>query len=180
MPCTSSRSSAAVSAGVRSAAMTMPGSVTPVAGPFPTSWGTTSPAHPLPPPRPQVLPASPQVLVVEATVLSCDRLGRFVPGLGGVPALLEDRTAGRLHERMVFEEEQMSIEDCSAVLAGPGGNRVARRADLRPNTIQRPLERFPLRFRVARRLGGNLGRRSPEVASGAHRKPRRGRGPGDP
>ena len=102
-----------------------------------------------------------------------------MPGLGGVPVLLEDRAPGGLEQRGVLEEEEVGVEDRGAVLARAGGDRVAGGRDLRPDPLERTLQRLPLGLRVARRLGGNLGRRSPEVASGSERSPRRGRQPGE-
>jgi len=73
----------------------------------------------------QVLCPRAEILVIEVAVLGRNSLGRRVPGLRGVLALLEDRAPGGLEQCVVVEEEQVGVEDGGAVLARPGGDGLA-------------------------------------------------------
>ena len=71
-----------------------------------------------------------------ALVLVLERRGsrprpprRPVPGVGGVPAVVEDRPACGLEQRLVLEVEQMRVEDLGAVLARACRDRGPGRAD---------------------------------------------------
>src|SRR6266480_6056072 len=98
----------------------------------------------------QILRADLQVLVVERAVVVRDGLGRLMPRLGGVLAVVEDRVPGGPEQGLVVEEEEVRIEDGGAVVAGAGCDRLPRAADLDPYLVERPGERFPLGLGVAR------------------------------
>ena len=72
-----------------------------------------------------------------------------MPRLGGVFALFEDRAPRGVQQRFVVEEEEMSVEDGRAVLAGFGGDRIPGGADLGPHLLQCSIQCLPLGLGIA-------------------------------
>src|SRR4029453_10505660 len=130
----------------------------------------------------QVLCPRAEILVIAVAVLGRNSLGRRVPGLRGVLALLEDRAPGGLEQCVVVEEEQVGVEDGGAVLARPGGDGLAGCLDLGAPPLDPPLQCLPLRLRVTRRLARNLRRCQPKMSGGSERRAGGGGqpGPGSP
>ncbi len=136
IPRTRAGSSATVSAGESSPATMMaagvpsPSSASPAAAPVGHAAGLAEKlsqhlvAH-----AAQVRGAGAQVPVVDR--VPSGRGGRYSvgPGASRVLALLRDPREGRVQERVVLEQQQMSVEDRRVVVAGPAGHRTLRLAD---------------------------------------------------
>ncbi len=128
-PWTRSRSSAAVSPGVRSAATSTPGpSSVAGAAPVPLRWPSTRR------PTSSTSAARSRRYGVVRPAVGIGRVAhRGVPGLGGVRALLVDGSAGGVDQRLVVEQQQVGVEDRRLGLPRarrrPGrGQRARRRA----------------------------------------------------